>query len=73
MNRSATCAGLSNVFGTAPMADVLRAACAVAPDLPLTGYERGDALAKAIDVGFSCIGHLRVLVPDPQRKPSHAS
>jgi hypothetical protein len=32
------------------------------PDRPLVGYERGDALAAALDGGFTPIGELRVWV-----------
>lgn len=65
-NVSADCIGLSNVFAADPKADVfLQAAAAVgaiAPHLPIVGYEAGDALIAAQEVGFCRIGDLRVVL-----------
>jgi len=63
LNRSAGAIGLSNVHG-APLGAIfdasLAAAGALAPGLPVTGYEGGDALSAAIDAGCVAVGPLRV-------------
>ncbi|GAA2305079.1 hypothetical protein OKJ48_36545 [Streptomyces kunmingensis] len=57
--------GISNVFAksgdlTAAWPVVLDAAHALFPDVPLVGYEHGDALTAACAQGFTPIGPLRV-------------
>jgi len=66
-NRSATVAGLTNVFSA--VGDLDAAWCgsvaAVAEhvgDLPLVGYERGDDLEAAQRYGFALLGPLRVWI-----------
>ncbi|ASJ73912.1 hypothetical protein [Granulosicoccus antarcticus] len=60
-NVSQDCVGLSNCFGQSayPAAASL---CAELPDaqLPIVGYERGDDLIDAFDIGFLATGELRV-------------
>ena len=66
LNSGAGLVGLSNLFATddADEAEVrscvLRAAAGHFPGLPVVGYEHGDALAAALDSGFSAIGPLRI-------------
>jgi hypothetical protein len=43
-------------------AELAEAAGAYFPGRPLVGYERGDALAAALDGGFTALGELRVWV-----------
>lgn len=65
LNRSPDCTGLSNVFGPAASstwAGAARAAAAIAPDLPVVGYERDADLDHARAAGFASLGVLRVLV-----------
>jgi hypothetical protein len=63
LNRGAEVVGLSNLFGPA-MVLVWRALAASAaeifPGLPMVGYDRGDELAAARQVGFETVGPLRV-------------
>jgi hypothetical protein len=65
LNRSATVVGLSNVFSAAEdvgrtWAGAIAAAAGFHPGLPIVGYERGHALAAALEQGFQTIGPLRV-------------
>lgn len=63
-NRSEGAVGLSNVFGPPNPATFLAAADAVAalaPDVPVVGYEAGDVLPAARAAGFDATGRLRVL------------
>jgi hypothetical protein len=64
VNRSADCAGLSNVFAQTPnaktLAEASAAAGAVFGDLPLAGYERGKELEFALACGFEPVGDLRI-------------
>ncbi|GIT89772.1 hypothetical protein JANAI62_07430 [Jannaschia pagri] len=69
-NRSEDAIGMSNVFGRAAMADAAEAVGSCAPDLPVVGYERGQALFEALTAGFQAIGALRVLVPAQDNGPS---
>ncbi len=64
-NVSGTATGLSNVFAVDRNLDAawLGALAAVVrrwPDLPIVGYERGDAMAAPLGVGFTAIGPLTV-------------
>jgi len=66
-NRSATVAGLTNVFSTVGDLDAawcgsLAALAALVGDLPLVGYERGDDLEAARRYGFALLGSLRVWI-----------
>ncbi|MEX0955804.1 MAG: hypothetical protein WDZ83_11410 [Rhizobiaceae bacterium] len=68
-NLSPDVVGLSNVFSTAEPAPAIfeDAACAVsavAPDRPLVGYERAEALGAAVATGFQPVGDLRVWLLD---------
>ena len=60
-NTSKDCVGLSNCFGQGafPAAATL---CVEAShrELPIVGYERGDDLTTALDIGFSATGKLRI-------------
>lgn len=56
LHRGGEVVGVSNVFGDASWPDVL----AFAPAATLVGYESGDALAEAIEHGFTPVGPLRV-------------
>ena len=73
-NRSATVIGLSNVFDTAGDLDSSWAAGAAAAatlwgDLPIVGYDSGEALEAAHGAGFESIGELVVWLnkPSPSR------
>lgn len=66
-NRSATVAGLTNVFSTDDDLDAawcgsVAAVAAHLGDLPLLGYERGDDLEAARRYGFALLGPLRVWI-----------
>jgi hypothetical protein len=67
-NRTGDVVGLSNVFGAGvDPAELWQGATAAAQSafdstLPLVGYERGDDLTHATQVGFQPRGQLRVLV-----------
>lgn len=54
--------GVSNVFtvGTTDPVAVWSCLLAVADHVPIVGYERSDALACALQVGFRVVGPLRV-------------
>ncbi|MCX5569362.1 hypothetical protein [Kaistia nematophila] len=65
LNRSPGALGWSNVFGPddayeACRAAALRFALGLAGDLPLIGYERGDDLARSLDLGFAPLGPLTI-------------
>src|SRR5438445_8587254 len=65
VNRSSEAMGLSNVFAKGDDAetvyqDAAIAALTYANDLPLVGYERGDALRAARMAGFEPVGDLRI-------------
>jgi hypothetical protein len=64
LNHSPGAVGISNAFclepATLPFADFAWAANEWLPELPVVGYERGDALRAALEVGFESIGRLRV-------------
>lgn len=69
-NRSANVIGLSNVFDTAGELDSSWTASAAAAatlwgDLPIVGYDSGDALHAAHDAGFESIGELVVWINEP--------
>jgi hypothetical protein len=66
-NRSATVAGVTNVFSAVGDLDAawcgsVAALAAHVGDLPLLGYERGDDLEAARRYGFALLGPLRVLI-----------
>jgi len=58
-NVSENCVGLSNYFGHAayPAAAAL---CSRVCSLPVTGYERGEELTAALNVGFAEVGKLKL-------------
>ncbi|MCX5497036.1 hypothetical protein OSH11_20190 [Kaistia dalseonensis] len=65
LNRSAAAMGWSNVFapeadGLSPIAGALAFATTLAGDLPLVGYEHGEALEKSMALGFEPVGGLRI-------------
>ena len=67
VNKSAGAVGLSNVFALTEDARAFRAGCvaaamAWAPGMPIVGYESGDALGAALELGFEPLGPLRVWV-----------
>jgi hypothetical protein len=69
VNRSAGAAGISNVFseaghGSETWSALAQCARAFFPDLPLIGYERGEALADAQNSGFQAVGLLPVWLAD---------
>jgi hypothetical protein len=59
LNRTDDVVGISNVFG-GDWAGAVATAGRLYPDLPLVGYEAGDALAAARRQGFEVLGPLRV-------------
>ncbi|WP_299735712.1 hypothetical protein [uncultured Roseobacter sp.] len=65
-NRSENCIGLSNVFARAASSAVFSqataAVAAIAPGLPIVGYESGVDLEHAGSAGFDTVGDLRILV-----------
>lgn len=65
-NISEKCIGISNMFSRSPSDGLfVQAAAAVAsvvPDLPIAGYESGQALKHARKAGFKTVGDLRILV-----------
>lgn len=66
-NRSATVAGLANVFSAVGDLDAawrgsVASVAAHVGDLPLVGYERGDDLEAARRYGFALLGPLRVWI-----------
>ncbi|GID91966.1 hypothetical protein ACFQFC_03020 [Amorphoplanes digitatis] len=62
-NRSARCAGVSNLFGDV-WDEAVAAISACFPGLPLVGYETPEVLPAARAAGFATAGELRVwLVP----------
>jgi hypothetical protein len=68
-NRLPDVIGLSNVFATNEPLPVIYgtaaiAAAAFAPDLPLVGYEGGEALGAAVAAGLEPVGPLRVWLSD---------
>lgn len=61
VNRSGPVLGVSNVFAaTVEPEQVWRAVVARFPDTPLVGYESGDDLRLAAQVGFRTVGPLRI-------------
>jgi hypothetical protein len=64
LNRSASVIGLSNVFSCADLTQAYAGCLAQVanyfPELPIVGYERGQALAAANAQGFRSIGKLVV-------------
>ncbi|CDX39518.1 conserved hypothetical protein [Mesorhizobium sp. ORS 3359] len=72
VNRSRGAVGLSNVFAKGGGAattyrDATRAAAIYADDLPLVGYEHGDALHAARLAGFEPVGNLCVWLRHSER------
>ena len=72
VNRGADAAGISNVFceaghGSETWSALAQCARASFPDLPLIGYERGEALADAQNSGFQAVGSVRVWPRRPDR------
>lgn len=68
-NRSAQVVGISNIFhlkGTSPAYGeaVSVAASAFGANLPLVGYDRGEALSEMEALGFRSVGNLRVWLSD---------
>jgi hypothetical protein len=68
-NKSNAVVGISNVFGPADEADRIWAGATAAvigafPDVPIVGYERGEALGAARRQRFAEIGPLRVWIKD---------
>jgi hypothetical protein len=64
-NRSTDAVGFSNFFVTNGDEDELAAGAVTAVDrfgagLPVVGYEAGDSLARARELGFQAVGPLRV-------------
>lgn len=70
-NISEQCIGISNVFSRAPsehvFAQAAAAVAAVAPDLPVAGYESGADLGHARRAGFTVVSDLRILVAKAAR------
>jgi hypothetical protein len=67
LNRSATVVGVSNVFATSRAPDDIWTGLLAAipprfPELPIVGYESGDALDVAREHGFTSLGPLRVWI-----------
>ncbi|KAB8141055.1 hypothetical protein F8S13_21285 [Chloroflexia bacterium SDU3-3] len=60
-NRSSGVVGISNTFGD-DLAGGIAAVIAAFPRTPLAGYESGDALAAALDLGFEQAGPLQIWV-----------
>ncbi len=60
-NVSNDCVGLSNCFGqnAFPAAATLCGEVSHG-ELPIVGYERGDDLTTALNIGFSATGKLRI-------------
>jgi hypothetical protein len=65
-NISKDCVGISNVFCSSHQNDTYHeaaaAVAAVAPELPIVGYEAGEDLERACEAGFETVGGLRILV-----------
>lgn len=66
-NRSAGVVGLSNVFTPAAESRAFWAGCvgaamAWAPGVRIVGYEQGEDLATALELGFKPLGSLRVWI-----------
>ena len=69
-NRSATVIGLTNVFDTVGDLDSAWVASAAAAatlwgDLPIVGYDSGDALDAVHGAGFESVGELVVWISEP--------
>ncbi|MGJ5240903.1 hypothetical protein ACQR14_24995 [Bradyrhizobium oligotrophicum] len=63
LNRGADAVGLSNLFGSRMelvWQDLIALAGDIFSGLPLVGYEHGDDLAAAKQVGFESLGSLRI-------------
>jgi hypothetical protein len=52
--------GLSNCFGRGAFPAAATLCAELAQGLPVVGYERGDDLHAALDVGFEATGPLRI-------------
>jgi hypothetical protein len=66
-NRSEAVVGVSNLFTTTGKLEAAWSACiatldAAFPQLPIVGYESGEALAAAHECGFESVGRLRVWI-----------
>jgi len=59
-NISPDCVGMSNVFGETAMAPAAALVAEFGFGVPVVGYERGDDLAAALNIGFEAAGQLRV-------------
>ncbi len=70
-NRSAACIGISNVYSSSSadgaFVEATAAVAAIDKDLPVVGYEAGDALDYAKRAGFETVGDLRILVAEAAR------
>lgn len=67
LNRDAGVVGLSNIFAGEREQDAIRRgllsqAAEIFPQLPVVGYDHGDALEAALALGFESLGLLRVWV-----------
>lgn len=65
LNIAAGAIGLSNLFGPVALTRTVWVDCrnqarTLAPDLPIVGYEQGEALTDALAAGFRELGPLRV-------------
>ena len=69
-NLSLDCVGMSNVFGSNAMPAAAMLCAGFGPGLPVVGYEHGDGLAEALEVGFEPVGHLRVCGKQEERPTS---
>lgn len=67
LNRQSNVVGHSNVFAIKKTERVIRAgllqkAAEIFPGMPVVGYEHGDDLSDALELGFTSLGPLRVWV-----------
>ena len=63
-NRTEAVVGLSNLTGDADWPTAVQSIADRYPGLPIVGYETGDDLAAAQEIGFTTIGPLRVWVKE---------
>ncbi|MDR9784873.1 hypothetical protein [Rhizobium redzepovicii] len=68
-NRSPQVVGISNIFSLADTPQAFQDAFALASitfsaDLPLVGYDRGEALDEMKELGFKPVGQLRIWLSD---------